>query len=138
MTSGLRLIGGLSLIDAKLRKTAGAANNGKKAAGVPGFTANTNVEWDVPFAAGLTLTGRAVHTGSQPVNTSNTLKIESWTRFDIGARYVFLAADKPVTLRFTVDNIANNRYWASAFDVFNAALLQGAPRTFKTSLSVDF
>ena len=52
-------------------------------------------------------------------------------RFDLGARYVFAAGETPVTLRFRVDNIADNRYWASSFDAFNAALLQGAPRTFK-------
>jgi iron complex outermembrane receptor protein len=86
----------------------------------------------------MTLTGRVVHTGSQPVNVSNTLEIKSWTRLDLGARYVFAAAEKPVTLRFTVDNVANKRYWASAFDTFSAALLQGQPRTFKASASIDF
>jgi iron complex outermembrane recepter protein len=135
---GLRLIGGLSVIDAKLRNNAGGLNNGNKAVGVPDFTANANVEWDLPVVTGLTLTGRAVHTGSQPVNVANTLSIPSWTRFDLGARYVFAAGGTPVTLRVTVDNVSNNRYWASAFDVFSSALLQGSPRTFKASLSADF
>ena len=138
LTKGLRLIGGLSIIDAKLRKNVGGVNDGNKAAGVPDFTANANVEWDLPFASGLTLTGRAVHTGSQPVNVANTLSIPSWTRFDLGARYVFAVSDKPVTLRVTVDNITNNRYWASAFDLFSPGLLQGTPRTFKASASMDF
>jgi iron complex outermembrane recepter protein len=138
IASGLRLIGGFSVIDAELRKTAGGANDGKKAVGVPDFTANANLEWDTPFAPGLTLTARAVYTGSQPVNVANTLTIGDWARFDLGARYVLAVADKPVTLRATVDNVANKRYWASAFDTFSAALLQGQPRTFKTSLSIDF
>ncbi len=138
VTKGLRLIGGLSIIDAKLRQTAGGTNDGKKAVGVPDFAANANVEWDVAGISGLTLTGRVVHTGSQPVDVANTLQIASWTRFDVGTRYVFAAGEKPVTLRFTVDNVANKRYWASAFDVFNAALLQGQPRTFKASASIDF
>ena len=138
VTRGLRVIGGLSVIDAKLRQTAGGTNDGKKAVGVPDFTANANVEWDVAAIPGLTLTGRAVHTGSQPVNVANTLEIGSWTRFDVGTRYVFAAGDKPITLRFTVDNVANKRYWASAYDTFSAALLQGQPRTFKASASIDF
>ena len=138
IASGLRVIGGLSLLDATLRQTAGGTNDGNKAVGVPEFSANANVEWDVVAVPGMTLTGRAVHTGSQPVNVSNTLEIKSWTRLDLGARYVFAAADKPVTLRFTVDNVANKRYWASAFDTFSAALLQGQPRTFKASASIDF
>lgn len=137
-TEGLRLIGGMSVIDAELRDTADGANDGNEVVGVPDFTANGNVEWDLPFVPGLTLTGRAVYTGSQKVDVANTLEIGDWVRFDLGARYVFLAAEKPVTLRFTVDNVANERYWASAFDNFSAALLQGAPRTFKASASIDF
>lgn len=135
---GLRVIGGLSLLDATLRQTAGGTNDGNKAVGVPEFSANANVEWDVVAMPGMTFTGRVVHTGSQPVNVSNTLEIKSWTRLDLGARYVFAVAEKPVTLRFTVDNVANKRYWASAFDTFSAALLQGQPRTFKASASIDF
>jgi iron complex outermembrane receptor protein len=138
VSKGLRFIGGFSAIDAKLRKTAGGANDGNKAAGVPDFTANANVEWDTGFVPGLTLTGRLVYTGSQKVNVANTLEIPDWTRLDLGARYVFAAAGKPVTLRFTVDNVLNERFWASAFDTFSAALLQGQPRTFKASASIDF
>lgn len=134
---GLRVMGGASVVDAKLRKTSGGANQGNRAVGVPEWTANAGLEWDVP-RTGLTLTGRVVHTGKQAVNVANTLEIPEWTRFDLGARYVLVAADKPVTLRFGVDNVANKRYWASAFDVFSAALLQGQPRTFKASASIDF
>ncbi|WP_404823109.1 TonB-dependent receptor [Novosphingobium percolationis] len=134
---GLRFIGGASVVDAKLRKTSGGINEGNRAVGVPEWTANAGLEWDVP-TTGLTLTGRMIHTGKQAVNVANTLEIPAWTRFDLGARYVFVAADKPVTLRFGVDNVANKRYWASAFDVFSAALLQGQPRTFKASASIDF
>ncbi|MDF8335097.1 TonB-dependent receptor [Novosphingobium sp. HBC54] len=134
---GLRLIGGASVVDAKLRKTSGGVNQGNRAVGVPEWTANAGAEWDVA-TTGLTLTGRIVHTGKQAVNVANTLELPKWTRFDLGARYVLVAADKPVTLRFGVDNVANKRYWASAFDVFSAALLQGQPRTFKASASIAF
>ena len=85
-----------------------------------------------------TLTGRVVYTGAQQVNATNTLEIGDWARVDLGARYVLAVADKPVTLRFTVDNVANKRYWASAFDVFSQALVQGQPRTVKASASIDF
>ena len=134
---GLRLIGGGSVVDARLRKTSGGVNQGNRAVGVPEWTANAGAEWDIA-TTGLTLTGRVVHTGKQAVNVANTLEIPEWTRFDLGARYVLVAAGKPLTLRFGVDNVANKRYWASAFDVFSAALLQGQPRTFKASASIDF
>jgi iron complex outermembrane receptor protein len=135
---GLRLIGGGTVVDAKLRETLGGANEGNRAQGVPEYTANLNAEWDMAFVPGLTLTGRVVHTGPQAVNIANTLELDDWTRFDVGARYVFAAGDKPLTLRVGVDNVANARYWASAYDAFNQALLQGAPRTVRASLSVDF
>ncbi|MFC3711084.1 TonB-dependent receptor [Sphingoaurantiacus capsulatus] len=135
---GLRLIGGASIIDAKLRKTQNGVNQGNDAIGVPEYLINANVEWDLPFAPALTLTGRVVNTGQQAANLTNTLRLPSWTRFDVGARYVLAAGDKPVTLRFNIDNVANKRYWASAFDTFRPDLQQGAPRTFKLSASVDF
>lgn len=131
LAPGLRLIAGVAVNDAKL-------STGAKVAGVPGFTANADAEWDLPFAPGVTLTGRVLHTGAQWVNTANTLKLDDWTRLDLGARYVFAAGDTPVTLRLTVDNVADKRYWASAFDSFSTALLQGHPRTVKASVSADF
>lgn len=135
---GLRIIAGGSVIDAKLRKTQGGVNEGNKPTGVPKYMLNANVEWDVPFLPALTLTGRVVNTGRQAANLTNTLFLPSWTRFDLGVRYVTLVGDSPITLRAGVDNVANKRYWASAFDSFRPDLLQGSPRTFKASASIDF
>ena len=134
---GLRVIAGGSVIDARLRRQTNGLNEGRQVAGVPEYLINGNIEWDLPFVPALTLTGRIVHTGEQPANLANTLALPSWTRFDVGARYVALVGDKPLTLRFGVDNIANKRYWASAFDSSRPDLLQGAPRTFKLSASID-
>ncbi len=135
---GLRIIAGGSIIDAKLRRTQAGVNEGNKPTGVPKYLLNANVEWDVPLIPALTLTGRVVNTGKQAANLTNTLFLPSWTRFDLGVRYVALVGDSPLTLRAGVDNVANKRYWASAFDSFRPDLQQGAPRTFKASASLDF
>jgi iron complex outermembrane receptor protein len=135
---GVRVIAGGSWIDATLRRTQNGVNQGNKAVGVPEYLLNANVEWDLPFLPAATLTGRVVHTGKQPANLANTLELPSWTRFDLGARYVLVVNDRPLTLRASVDNVANKRYWASAFDTFRPDLLQGLPRTFKLSASYDF
>jgi iron complex outermembrane receptor protein len=135
---GLRVIAGASVTDAKYRDQVDTSLNGLKAKGVPDYTINGNVEWDVPFLPAATLTGRVVNTGKQMVDAANTMELKGWTRFDVGARYVVLIDDKPVTLRVNVDNLANKRYWASAYDSFATALLQGGPRTFKASASIDF
>lgn len=131
---GLRFNGGATLIDADLRRTAQGLDNGHTAIGIPNYTINGNLEYDLPFLRGATLVGRVENTGKQWVNTANTAHLPVWTRFDLGARYTFAVAHKPLTLRFGVDNIANTRYWASAF---NGYLLQGLPRTFKFSFTTD-
>lgn len=138
---GLRVITGLTLNQARLRKTEAGLNQGKDAIGVPDALANANIEWDLPFLPALTLTGRVVHTGKQAVDAANTLRLDPWTRFDVGMRFVTLAGTKPLTLRFNVDNVADRRYWASAYNAFSAfgsRLLQGSPRTFKASASIEF
>jgi iron complex outermembrane receptor protein len=134
---GLRIIAGGTITRAKQREMIDPGLNGLKAKGVPDYTINANVEWDLPFLPAATLTGRVVNTGKQMVNTTNTLELKGWTRFDLGARYVALIGDNPLTFRFNVDNVANKRYWASSYDTFSDALLQGMPRTFKLSASID-
>jgi iron complex outermembrane recepter protein len=138
IVDGLRLIAGGSIIDAKLRDTQNGVNEGNQAVGVPEYLLNANVEWDVPFAPALTLTGRVVHTGEQAANIGNTLFLDDWTRFDIGARYVAVVGGKPLTFRVNIDNVADADYWAAAFDSFRPDLLLGAPRTFKASVTYDF
>ncbi|MDG6094620.1 TonB-dependent receptor [Acetobacter sp. AN02] len=131
---GLRFNGGITLIDADLRRTAGGVNDGNTAIGVPNYSINGNLEYDLPFLKGVTLVGRVVNTGKQWVNVGNTAHLPVWTRFDLGTRYTFLVARRALTARFGVDNLANSRYWASAF---NGYLTQGTPRTFKFSLTAD-
>ncbi|MBL8650110.1 MAG: TonB-dependent siderophore receptor [Sphingopyxis sp.] len=139
VAKGLRIISGAAINDAKLTKNANIALDGKKAVGVPDYTLNANVEWDV--VPSLTLTGRVIHTGPQMVNQLNTLELKSWTRFDVGARFVTVLGDNPITFRANVDNVFNRRYWAAAFTsfpAFDASLLQGLPRTLKLSVTADF
>ncbi len=138
-TRGLRLLGGLTLLDAKQNRTFGGANDGKDAIGVPDTQLNMGAEWDVPGMRGLTLTGRTVYTSSQYADGANKQKLPSWTRLDLGARYTTTIADRAVTFRARVDNITDKSYWASAGGYPGAGyLVLGAPRTFVVSGSVDF
>ncbi len=138
-TRGLRLLGGVTLLNAKQVSTQGGLTDGNRAIGVPRTLFNAGVEWDVPAVAGLTLTGRAVHTSSQYADAANTQTLPAWTRFDIGARYVTEIEGRMVTLRASVDNVADKDYWASAGGYPGASyLVLGAPRTFMLSASVEF
>lgn len=138
-TEGLRLLGGVTLLDAELKRTAGGIFDGNAPIGAPEFQANLNVEWDVPAVAGLTLEGRAVHTGEQSVNAANTVELDAWTRFDAGVRYAFEAGDTPVALRVRVENLADEDQWVAVGGYPGANYLTlGAPRSFSVSLSADF
>ncbi len=136
--SGVRLMGGLTLLDARRTKTTGGLNDGDRAFGVPKIRTVLGGEWDTSFLQGLTLTGRVTHTGDQATDgLIKGLKIPSWTVIDLGARYVLNSGwnNKPITVRFNVDNVFGKNYWATAY---YDLLFLGAPRTYRLSATFDF
>jgi len=136
---GLRMLGGVTFLDATQTTTAGGVNQGKDVIGVPKTQANIGAEWDVPGVHGLNLNSRVVYTGSQYADGANTQQLPSWTRLDIGASYMLHVADRNVTLRARVDNLTDKSYWASAGGYPGSGyLVLGAPRTVTVSASVDF
>ncbi|EPS3422831.1 TonB-dependent receptor [Vibrio fluvialis] len=135
----VKVLGGVTLIDAEIVKNADATTEGKQAIGVPKVQANVNIEWATPFVEGLTLEGRTLYTSSQYASADNSLELPSWTRFDLGARYGMKLGDNALTLRARVDNVTDKSYWASAGGYPGSNyLVQGAPRTFVLSASYDF
>lgn len=133
--AGLRLLAGAAYTDGKLDKTEGGANDGRTAPATPKLQLNAAGEWDTSFVEGLTLTARAVRTSSQYVDTANTQRLPGWTRLDLGARYRFSTGPVPITLRATVENVADRNYWLSAA---REGLTVGAPRTLLVSMTADF
>lgn len=133
---GLRLLGGVTFLDAELTRTSNPATRGNQPVGVPRFTANLGAEWDTPWVAGLTLTGGVIHTGKEYVNQANTQSVPSWTTFDLGARYVTRVDGKAVTLRANVVNVFNRAYWSGVASY--GTISQGVPRTLMLSASMDF
>lgn len=132
---GLRLLAGATRLESKLEDTAGGTTDGNHAIGVPTFLMNASVDWDVPGLQGVSLNTRFLRTGGQYADQANNLSLPSWNRFDAGARYAFKVAEKDVTLRVNVENIANKDYWASANGGY---LTQGDPRLVKFSGTIDF
>jgi len=136
VTDDLRLLGGLVLMDGDLTNTSSASTRGKRPIGVPKIQANIGAEWDASFLEGLTLTANVIHTGEQYINTTNTLKIPSWTRLDLGARYKTEIETRLVTFRASVENVFDKDYWSGVASF--STIAQGAPRTFKVSMTTDF
>ena len=138
---GLRLLGGLTLLDAKQTNTQNGATNGKDAVGVPRQQLNLGAEWDVTGIRGLALNARILHTSAQYANAANTQVVPAWNRLDIGARYLMdIGNNRLLTLRGRIDNLANKSYWASAGGASPSDnyLVSGAPRTLVVSSSIDF
>ncbi|MGR3462917.1 MAG: TonB-dependent receptor [Roseovarius sp.] len=136
MAPGLRLLGGVTLLDGELRKTTDPATRGNTPIGVPSLQATLGAEWDTPFLDGLTLSGNVIYAGDQYVDTANTQEISSWTRFDMGARYSTEISNRPVTFRAEIENLFDKEYYGgvASFGTFS----QGAPRTFRVSMTTDF
>ena len=135
---GVRLMGGLTLLDGRQTKTQDGLYDGNREAGIPPIRTVVGGEWDTPFLQGLTLTGRVTYTGDQVVSSSNEdLKIPSWAVVDLGARYTFDSPwnNKPITVRFNVDNVFDKDYWSGT----NFRYIQlGAPRTYRLSTTFKF
>lgn len=138
-TQGVRLLGGLTLLDAELTKTQNGENDGNEPIGVPKIQANIGGEWEVPGVNGLSLNSRVIYTDSQYTNNANNLEIPSWTRLDLGARYGFKVEERDVTLRARLDNVTGRDYWASTGGYPGSNYLTlGEPRTLSVSATVDF
>jgi iron complex outermembrane receptor protein len=139
VTKGVRLLGGLTLLDAKQRDTGSSTTDGKRVIGVPKAQGSFGVEWDVPGVRGFSLDGRVVTSGSSYADAANTLRVSGWTRLDLGARYVTEVAGKLLTVRARIENLANRNYWSSVGGYPGSGyLVLGNPRTFNVSATVEF
>lgn len=136
ITPQVRVLGGIAYTKGKLRRASDASDNGNTVPGVPHWTANLGAEWDLPWISGLTLDGRMTYTSSQYLNSSNDLKIPSWTRFDLGGRYKMTIRGKAVVWRANIENVADRNYWSGRFNEGYATI--GGPRTYKLSATIDF
>lgn len=135
VTPQVRVVGGVTLLDGVLTKTALAANLGHRPIGVPGVQASLGAEWDLPGSPGLTLEGAVLYTGRQFVDLANTQALPDWARLDLGLRYATVIGAHRTTFRAHVLNVTGANYWTgvATFGTF----FQGAPRTYLLSMAVD-
>ncbi|MEI7214442.1 TonB-dependent siderophore receptor [Pectobacterium versatile] len=142
--SGLHLYGSMTLLDPKLKDTALAATRDKRVVGVPKFQANLLTEYSHPSAPNLVYIANLHYTGKRAANDTNTTWADSFVTLDLGTRYGFKLYDKPAALRVSLNNVTNERYWASIFpgstDGINggANAFVGEPREIRASLTVDW
>ncbi|HEX4985043.1 MAG TPA: TonB-dependent siderophore receptor [Burkholderiales bacterium] len=135
----VRVLGGVTFLDSEQVRTANGVNQGKEAIGIPDTQLNLDGEWDIPGMERLTLTGRVLYTSSQYLDAANTQEMPSWTRVDVGARYVVDMGPKALTLRAGIENLFDRDYWASAGGYPGQGYLVLAnPRTYTLTATLGF
>lgn len=135
----VKMLGGLTLVQAEQTNTQGGLNEGKDVVGVPELQANINVEWNVAAVPGLTLDARGIYTSEQYADAANTYEVDSSHRMDIGARYTMMLGSTDLTLQARLENVFDNNYWASVGGFPGANyLVLSEPRTAKVTASFSF
>ncbi|WP_353235235.1 TonB-dependent siderophore receptor [Diaphorobacter ruginosibacter] len=110
-------------------------NTGFENYGVPKLRARIGLDWDTPIK-GLTAGGRLLYTDAQWVDSGNKLRIPSWTRLDLVARYETKFGSTPVRFNASVENVTDKKYWIGMFT--DGFVMPGAPRTYRMSATVSF
>ncbi|MDY4386762.1 TonB-dependent receptor [Pectobacterium aroidearum] len=142
--SGLHVYASTTLLDPKLTDTGIAATTNKRVVGVPKLQANLLTEYSHPSYPNMVYIANLHYTGKRAANDTNTTWADSYVTLDLGTRYGFKLYDKPAAFRVALNNVTNERYWASIFpgstDGINggANAFVGDPREIRASLTVDW
>jgi hypothetical protein len=146
LTDNIVAVGGVTWLDAELTDMTGAnaKNNGNQVVGIPEWQANLLTEYSFDRVPGLTASVNVHYAGKRSADAENYSWADGYVTVDAGARYKSFIMGHEVTWRAAVENIFDERYWASingdmsgTNGATNTAYL-GAPRTFKASMSVKF
>ncbi|OUS12563.1 hypothetical protein A9Q89_05495 [Gammaproteobacteria bacterium 53_120_T64] len=121
-------------LDATSEKTTGGALDGKPIESVARKQLRLYSEYSVPSST-LVLTGGLQYTGKRPVDNAGQWYVDGITLFDLGARYKLNINRQLVTLRLNIENLTDEAYWVTER---SGDLQQGAPRTVKLGMQVDF
>ncbi|WP_413736101.1 TonB-dependent receptor [Sodalis sp. RH21] len=132
---GVRLNSSVTWMDPEMTSTDDGRYDGNDAVGVPRYQVVLGGEYDIPGLTGITATGKVIRSGSQYADEANNLKVDGWTRLDLGLRYNMNLPKNNIIWRAGVENVTNEKYWASATGGY---LTQGEPRVAKVSMTVDF
>ncbi|WP_274585189.1 TonB-dependent receptor [Neisseria leonii] len=106
----------------------------------PNVVAKAGIEWDTPFAKGLTLSGSVRHFGKSYQRTDKAYAFPSYTLVDAGARYTArLGGKNALTVSGAVENLFNKNYWQVQRGLYDRSFaVVGMPRTFWLKAELDF
>lgn len=133
---------GLSYIKADLINTPdyeGNITSGTQVAS-PRIIAKAGIEYDTPFAKGLTLSGHIQHYGKSYQDTAKQYSFPSYTLVDVGARYsTKLGAGNRLTLSGAIENLFDKNYWQVQRGRWDRSFaVVGMPRTYWLKAELAF
>ena len=105
----------------------------------PRVIAKAGVEWDTPFAKGLTLNGGVQYFGKSYQDTQKQYAFPSYTLVDVGARYKTKLGKNTLTVSSSVENLFNKNYWQVQRGQYDRSFaVVGMPRTYWLKAELDF
>jgi len=128
LTDALTVGGGVTWLDPTYDKLSpgSVSQEGKRTAGAARWSGVLHATYQLPWVDGLETYAAVRYYGDVWYDADNTLKLPDYTLVNAGIGYRLLASGHPVTLRASVENLANRRYWSNAG--------AGLPRTFAVSV----
>ncbi len=105
----------------------------------PRVIAKAGIEWDTPFAKGLTLNGNVSYFGKSYQDTQKQYAFPSYTLVDVGARYKAKLGKNTLTVSSSVENLFNKNYWQVQRGQYDRSFaVVGMPRTYWLKAELDF
>ena len=105
----------------------------------PRVIAKAGVEWDTPFAKGLTLNGNVSYFGKSYQDTQKQYAFPSYTLVDVGTRYKTKLGKNTLTVSSSVENLFNKNYWQVQRGQYDRSFaVVGMPRTYWLKAELDF
>ncbi|WP_127242645.1 TonB-dependent receptor [Neisseria meningitidis] len=105
----------------------------------PRVIAKAGLEWDTPFAKGLTLNSNVSYFGKSYQDTQKQYAFPSYTLVDVGARYKTKLGKNTLTVSSSVENLFNKNYWQVQRGQYDRSFaVVGLPRTYWLKAELDF
>ncbi len=139
VTRQLRLAASLAFIQARADGTGTPAYDGKQAINVPRVRSALYADYALAALPGLNLLGSWLYSGSKSATRDGSAAVPSYHLFNAGLRYQTRMGGHPTTVRLTVDNVFDKRYWKDTGESLGDSYLHlGAPRLARLSVQYDF
>lgn len=125
-------------LHARREDSADPSLDGKRPVNVPRHAFKATADYRVPSVEGLRIGATLVHEGDRMVLPDNSVRIPSWTRYDLGLTWQQRRSGTVLTWRAGVENLTDKRAWReSPYQFGHVYLYPLAPRTFRVALQAD-